>query len=315
MGTNFAKYTNFTHKNKIMLRIFNTILFAAILWVPVEAQLPKSNIYLFEVKQVSDSAYNFNNAKWLTYFNESGYNNQPAFFSPTQLYISVQTPKDSQTDLYMLDLSTNTKVKVTETPEGEFSAQRMLDYYSFSAIRQEYTGRDTLLRLWQFPIDRLSKGQPVFKYLTNVGYYYWLNGTEVAVCIVDNPNYLAIANTRTDEVTPLATNVGRCFQKLPNGNLVYVQKGEYSDNWYLLEKNLYHPEQQPRTIIETLKGCEDFALFPDGTFVMGRGSKLFKFNQFTDEDWVEIADLRYYDIRNISRLAISPDFKIAIVAD
>ncbi|MCB0653578.1 MAG: hypothetical protein KDC85_20035 [Saprospiraceae bacterium] len=298
-----------------MLRIFNTILFAAILWVPVEAQLPKSNIYLFEVKQVSDSAYNFNNAKWLTYFNESGYNNQPAFFSPTQLYISVQTPKDSQTDLYMLDLSTNTKVKVTETPEGEFSAQRMLDYYSFSAIRQEYTGRDTLLRLWQFPIDRLSKGQPVFKYLTNVGYYYWLNGTEVAVCIVDNPNYLAIANTRTDEVTPLATNVGRCFQKLPNGNLVYVQKGEYSDNWYLLEKNLYHPEQQPRTIIETLKGCEDFALFPDGTFVMGRGSKLFKFNQFTDEDWVEIADLRYYDIRNISRLAISPDFKIAIVAD
>ncbi len=298
-----------------MLRIFATILFAGILWIQAEAQLPKSNIYLFEVQQVSDSAYNFNNAKWLTYFNERGYNNQPAFFSPTQLYISVQTPADSQTDLYMLDLDKKTKVKVTETAEGEFSPQRMLDYYSFSAIRQEYTGRDTLLRLWQFPIDRLSNGHPVFKYLTNVGYYHWINGSEVAVFVVENPNYLAIANTRTDDVTPVATNVGRCFSRLPNGNLVYVQKGEFSDNWYLMEKNLYHSSQQPRTIIKTLKGCEDFAMFPDGTFVMGRGSKLFKFNQFIDEDWVEIADLRYYDIRNISRLAISPDYKIAIVAD
>lgn len=298
-----------------MLRIFITMLFVGILWVQAEAQLPKSNIYLFEVQQVSDSAYNFNNAKWLTFFNEKGYNNQPAFFSPTQLYISVQTPNDTQSDLYMLDLDKKTKVKVTETAEGEFSPQRMLDYYNFSAIRQEYTGRDTLLRLWQFPIDRLSNGHPVFKYLTNIGYYHWLNGSEVAVFVVENPNYLAIANTRTDDVTPVATNVGRCFSKLPNGNLVYVQKGEFSDSWYLMEKNLYHTTQQPRTIIKTLKGCEDFAMFPDGTFVMGRGSKLFKFNQFTDEDWVEIADLRYYDIRNISRLAISPDYKIAIVAD
>jgi hypothetical protein len=298
-----------------MLRIFTTILFAGILCFQAEAQLPKSNIYLFDVKQVSDSTYNFTNAKWLTQFNERGYNNQPSFFSPTQLYISVQTPNEDQSDLYMLDLNKKTKVKITETPEGEFSAKRMLDYYSFSAIRQEYTGRDTLTRLWQFPIDRLSNGHPVFKYLTNIGYYHWLSGTEVAVFVVENPNYLAIANTRTDDIVSVATNIGRCFTKLPNGNLVYVQKGEYTDEWFLMEKNLYRSNQEPKSIIHTLRGSEDFALLPDGTFVMGRGSKLFKFNQFIDKDWVEIADLRYYDIRNISRLAISPDYKIAIVAD
>ena len=224
-------------------------------------------------------------------------------------------PNESQTELYLLDLLKQTKVKVTETHEGEFSAKRMPDYYNFSAIRQELNGRDTLLRLWQFPIDRLDNGHPVFKYITNIGYYNWLSGTQVALFITENPSYLAVANTQTDDLYPIATNTGRCFTKLPNGNLLYVQKDEFDDNWYLMEKNLYRKSMQPKSIIRTPKGSEDFALLPDGTFIMGRGSKLFKYNRFIDEDWIEIADLAYYDIRNISRLAISPDYKIAVVAD
>lgn len=303
------------HKNKIMVRIFATFLFIGVLFSQLPAQLPKSNIYLFDINQVSDSIYNFDNARWLTFFNERGYNNQPSFFSPQQLYITVQMPNEGQTELYLLDLLKQTKVKVTETMESEFTAQRMPDYYSFSSIRQEMNGQDTLLRLWQYPIDRLDNGHPVFKYITNVGYYSWLNGTEVALYITESPAYLAIANTRTDDLRPIATNVGRCFTKLPNGNLLYVQKDEYDDEWYLMEKNLYRKTMQPKAIVKTLKGSEDFALLPDGTFIMGRGSKLYKYNRFVDEDWIEIADLSYYDIRNISRLAVSPDSKIAVVAD
>ena len=71
----------------------------------------------------------------------------------------------------------------------------------------------------------------------------------------------------------------------------------------------------PQPIIASLGGVEDFAVLPDGSYIMGRGSKLYKFNRFRDEDWIEIADLRYYNITNISRLAVSPDLKIAIVAD
>ncbi len=291
----------------VLILVCGSYFFAA-------AQLPKSNVYLFDLRQVSDSTFEFSKPRYLTHFNSRGYNNQPAFFSNNELYLSLQMPYESQPDLYLFDLDKKTKTKVTETVEGEFSPSRMPDYYNFSAIRQEFQGRDTLLRLWQFPIDRLSNGKPVFKYLTGIGYYNWINGSEVAVFIVDNPSYLAIADTRTDDVYPIATNVGRCFQKLSNGSLVYVQKSD-SGTWLLMEKNLYNRARQPTKITTTLTGSEDFVVLPDGTFLMGKGSRLYKFNRFSDEEWVEVADFRYYDIRNISRLALSPDYKLAVVAE
>ena len=276
--------------------------------------LPQSNIYLFDVKRVTDTSYTFTQPRYLTFFNPNGYNNQPTFISNNELYISSQSPIDKQPDLYALDLDKRTKTRVTNTPDGEFSPARTPSYYEFSAVRQEVHGRDTILRLWQFPVDRLTNGKPVFKYLTGIGYYSWLSAYQVAVFIVDNPSYLALADTRTDQVTPIANNPGRCFQKLPNGNLAFVQKNP-GNNWVLMEKNLYRPDAAPTRIIETLPGAEDFIVLSDGTFLMGKGSKVFKFNRFTDQFWIEVADLRYYQIRNITRMALSQDMKIAVVAE
>ncbi|MEZ4986283.1 MAG: hypothetical protein R2795_14790 [Saprospiraceae bacterium] len=155
----------------------------------------------------------------------------------------------------------------------------------------------------------------MFKYLQGIGYYTWVNSKEVAVFMIGNPNYLALANVDTDELTPLANNVGRCITKLPNGNLAFVQQNEMG-TWQIMELSLYRRSNlTPVSIISTLSGSEDFAVLPDGSFVMGKGSKLYKYNRFRDEDWIEIADLRYYNITNISRLAISADMKIALVAD
>lgn len=290
-----------------------TFLSAFLLIVAVYAQPQRSNIYLFSL-QVSDTSMKVSKPRFLTHFNDNGYNNQPAFFSNNELYISAQTAYDNQTDLYMLDLEKKTKGKVTSTAESEFSPQRMPDFYNFSAIRQEINGRDTLLRLWQFPIDRLTNGKPVFKYLQGIGYYHWLNGYQVAVFMVDRTNYLGIADTRTDKVEPIATNPGRCFVKLPNGNLAYVQKSDFM-NWRIMEKNLYRSNMEAVAVIQTRPGSEDFAVLPDGTFLMGQGSKLYKFNKFKDKDWVEIADLRFYNINNITRLAVSNDYKLALVTD
>jgi hypothetical protein len=279
------------------------------------AQLPTSNVYLFNMKQLADSVFEFSQPRFLTAFNSNGYNNQPAFFSNDELYISAQLPSMQQPELYLFDLRQRTKLRITETVEGEFSPARMPDFYSFSAIRQEYINRDTVIRLWQFPLDRLTNGKPVFKYLQGIGYYSWINSKEVAVYVVGNPSYLALANVDTDELVSLATNVGRCIKKLPNGNLTFVQQTASGVN-QLMELSLYRRTKlEPQPIISALAGSEDFEVLPDGTFIMGKGSKLYKFNRFRDEDWVEIADLRFYNISNISRLAISPDMKIAIVAD
>jgi hypothetical protein len=297
-----------------MPKIF-TFLSALLLGTTLLAQLPKSNIYLFQVQKQNDTVYTFSEPRYLTGFNPDGYNNQPAFFSADEIYISSQLPAQQQPEIYLLNLKERTKLRVTETVEGEFSPRRMPDYYNFSAIRQEYLNRDTVIRLWQFPLDRLTNGRPVFKYLSGIGYYEWINSKEVAVFVVDQPNYLALANVDTDDLIPVATDVGRCMQKLPNGNLAFVQKTAYG-SWKIKEFSLYSRGRiAPQDVIPTLPGTEDFTVLPDGSFLMGKGSKLYKFNRFQDEDWVEIADLRYYNINNITRLAVGPDMKLAIVAD
>lgn len=294
-------------------------LFSIGLFGTLVAQTPISNVYLFDLEYKTDTI-EFLNPRYLTAFNANGYNNHPAFFSEHELVISSQLPTESMPELYLLNLQDSTKTKMTATSEGEYSPFRMPDYFNFSAVRQQVNGQDTLLQLWQFPIDRKGNGKPVFKYLTSIGYYYWINSYEVAVFLVDNPPTLAIANTVSDELTPVATNPGRCFRTLPNGNLVYVQKSNFGD-WQLMEKNMYQPKAPAKRIMDVVTGAEDFAITPNGTLLMGKGSRLYM-HQYNpreepgDRQWQEVVDLRYYEITNITRIAVSRDGKkIAIVGN
>jgi len=98
---------------------------------------------------------------------------------------------------------------------------------------------------------------------------------------------------------------------MPNGNLAFVHK--MGDNSWLLKK-LNVNSKRPELITAMINEKEDFAIMPDGTFIMGSGSKLYKFNQKKDNSWVEIADFKYYGINNITRLAIRNGKQIAIVS-
>lgn len=318
-----------------MIKKISFLLFFSSWIVIGAAQVQPSNIYLFKMIRINDTTYNFTEPKFLTQFNDGGYNNQPSFFDNYRLYITSQSFGQAQPDLFMLDLRNDTKYRITNTPEGEYSPNLMPTRYQFSAIRQEISARDTLLRLWQFPMDRLSNGKPIFKYLNNIGYYEWINSKNVAIFVVDNPNFLAIANTDTDKLEPVATGVGRCFKKLSNGNLAFVKKNDFDNDWAIMEKKLsssrssrygrssrsrvkIDDESEDETIskiIETLPGSEDFEVMRDGTILMGLGSRIFKFNRYRDEDWVEIADLKYFGIRNITRLELSADNKLAVVTN
>ena len=281
------------------------------------APLPKSNIYLFKVEQNDEGTLSFLQPRFLTAFNPNGYNNTPSFFSDTELYISSKEPNAVQADLYKLDLEHETKLQVTATPETELAPERMPGFYNFSAVRIEKDGRNEVFRLWQFPVDQLTNGKPVFKYLKGIKEYLWLNSQEIAVYKEDEEGLseIAIVNTNDDKVETVATNVGRCMLRLPNGNLAYVQKSRY-DNWQIMQKNLYQRRRASRPLVETLPGAEHFAALPDGTLLMGKGSKIYRYNsKMGDENWQEAADLRFYEIQNISRIVVNPNFLVAVVAD
>jgi len=294
-----------------MKNIFTLLIFLFGIQI-FSAQLPNTNIYLFDFKQYTDSIYIFEKPKYLTFFNANGYNNQPQFFGDNKLYITSQQAGKEQTDIIAFDLTQNTRRMVTETVDSEYSPTPTPNGKSFTCIREEADGNKTQ-RLWKFPISQSNDGARIYDETTGVGYHSWINSQETALFIVGQPHQLMIKNVNDDTEVFIADNIGRSFNVLPNGNFAFVHKITDS-NWELIEVNLLNYRKS--LIIQTIPQSEDFVVLKDGTFLMAKGSKLFKFTLGKDQDWIEIADFVNFGMNNISRIAVDPNNgKIALVAN
>ncbi len=274
----------------------------------VFAQLPETNVYSFFIQKNSPEKYSIRNAKFLNAYNLEGYNNQPSFIKSKTIFLSVQKMSGDQTDIYSLDLS-NRKLKViTDTPESEYSPTLMPDGNHFSCVRVEKDSKSTQ-RLWKFPLNRSNQGQPIFEKIVGVGYHCWLSPRKVALFIVGDPHRLVIADTEDQNYTELTSKIGRGMQKLPNGNLAYVQKLG-PESWYIKELDVQ--SYRSSIIIETLKGSEDFILH-NGTYMMAKGSEIFAFHPQEHNDWIPIFDLASYGIKNITRLSLNSDNLLVVI--
>lgn len=269
------------------------------------------DIILFTLNQQTDSTWRPLAPRYLTAFNPTGYNNQPQFFSPYEIYLTVQFPEDTtQTDIFVLNPALRTTAQVTATTTSEYSPTRMPGGKYFSAVRVEPGGTQ---RLWAFPLDRSDNGRPVFPNILGVGYHCWLRDTVAALFIVGENNsnhYLGLAGTKRQQLQRIAFNVGRCLQKMPDSRLAFVQKAT-EQTWFIKTYDLN--TKTSGIVIKTLPGSEDFTVLPDGTFLAGQNAKLYQYNPRRQTDWKEIADLSRYGVHKITRLAASEDGKLAIV--
>jgi len=291
---------------------FHLLIFLTCCLFPffINAQdIPNTKVYSFKMVKKGNS-FRFTNPRHLTGFNPNGYNNQPHFVNDGTLYLTVQFPDDAQTDIYSLDLQRKAITRVTKTVEGEYSPTQIPSSQSFSAVRVEADGQNTQ-RLWQFPINRNGEGELVFADIKGIGYHQWLSPQKVALFIVDTPNKMMIANKRTGSAVELLTNIGRGFQGMGEEKLAFIHKVT-DDTWYIKEMDSY--TYRFKEVIQTLPGSEDFLYLRDGTFLMGNGSKLYKYNKVFDKEWRQIADFQHYGIKEITRLAISDNGTIAIVS-
>lgn len=274
-------------------------------------KLEHFDLILFSLSKQSDSSWRPSAPRFISGFNPRGYNNQPQFFSPYDLYLTVQTPGDTtQTEIYNLNPALRTTTRVTATTTAEYSPTLMPGGKYFSAVRVEEDGSQ---RLWAFPLDRSDNGRPVFPNITGVGYHCWLQDTLAALFIVgenNNSHYLALAGTGRQQLQRIAFNVGRCLQKMPDGRLAFVQKAT-EQTWFIKTYDL--KKKTSDILIKTLPGSEDFVLLPDGTLLSGQGAKLHQFNPRRQTDWKEVADLSRFGVKNITRMAVSSDGKLAVV--
>jgi len=259
--------------------------------------LPNCNLYQFTITEKA-AGYSVLYPKFLTAFNKDGYNNQPSFITDFDLYLSSNYGENGSTEVIQLNLFENKLTRITSTKQSEYSPTEANKNY-FSTVRVESDNTTQTLTLYPKNMD--SSPRRFLPDVNNVGYHTWISDSKVALFLVDESqgNVLAIGDVYDDSVRQVVSNIGRTLKFDGDHKLFFIHKS--IDTWFIKEYNT--DTRKIRTIVETLEGVEDFELLRNGSFICGKGSKLYFYNKGV-AGWTVITDLEDYGIESISRIAV-----------
>ena len=270
------------------------------------AQATDSEVFLFNIKK-ENRKYVIGDGKNIT--NYPGYDNQPSFSldSKSVLFTSIRNGDDS--DIYEYSLTDRKTKPITDSRESEYTA-RELDKNTITFIREgldqemtvisrdRATGRETNAFKVKEPIAFYafnSKGDA----LVWVRYAFWMRwvNTEKSV-----NRY--VANYAQPSVPHL----------IPGTDKLSFMQRRPDDSLWIME---FDPATESVRPIVRAKDCKkDYCWMTDGSLLVGSGTKLFRFDEQIDKSWIEIADLESSGIKNITRMAASPDGKsLALVSN
>ncbi len=278
------------------MKISNAITFVIVLFCrSVMAQLPDTDIYLSSITK-TDSGYTFSVPQNIT--DREGYDNQP-YFTPDGkriLYVSVED--STQSDIYAYDLQAKVSIQLTNTPESEYSPAYSTDRKFLSAVRVD---ADSGQRFYYMPLSDIRKSAIIYN-SDSIGYGCLLNDTSLAMFILGRSNTLQLLNMKNGQRKLIASDIGRCMKLSPdNSEMYFVIKGNPAE-WFIYSMDI--KKNSLRRIVQTLPGCEDFAILPDGTILMGKEGKLyFSANR---SEWKMLADFTS-SLPDFYRIAVNPD--------
>ena len=266
---------------------------------------PATEIYLLTLRTEGDKA-SLGAPQRIT--ERAGYDNQPTFLADSRgvLYTAIT---GNQADIYLYNLADGSRQQLTNTPESEYSPTLIPgDDSGFSVVRVEADGKQ---RLWRVP---LAGGAPelLLADAEPVGYHAWsTDGRQLALFILGEPPTLQLASRLGGERRELAQNIGRTLRRMPSGEIAFVHKLA-AEEWWITAADL--ETGKLRRLVRTRQGQEDFAMAPTGDVWMAEGSVLYRRQPKTDV-WQTVDDLSTYALRDVTRLAVSPDGKwLALVA-
>lgn len=241
--------------------------------------------------------------------NRPGYDNQPAFSRDGRSLFYTSTREDAQADIYRVDITAGTTTRVTRTaPESEYSAFPTRDDRAITVIRVE---RDSTQRLWHVPLDG-SPERVLFPDTKPVGYFAQPDDSTWVLFVLGTPVTLQVGHHGTGRTEIVGRDVGRSLHRIPGTTRAsIVQKG--SASWQVME---FDPVTRRFSALVALPpGAEDVAWSDGHTLLVGSGSTLWRWTRGST-GWTQIADYAGAGLRNITRLAVSPDATLlALVAD
>jgi hypothetical protein len=236
-----------------------------------------------------------------------GYDNQPTFLPDGRAFLYTCASDGGQTEICRYDVATGRSLRITVTPESEYSPTPMRGG-GFAVVRVE---RDSTQRLWGFDSSG-SRATLLLERVKPVGYFAFGDDHTAGLFVLGRPATFQVADLLTGVVDTIAADIGRTIREIPGRRALSFIRHVSDTEWWITAYDLETRALTP--VVRTLERVDFYAWTPDGALVAGGGSKLFRWAPGAG-DWEEIADLAAGGLTSISRLAISPGGdRIAIVA-
>ncbi|MGC1631848.1 MAG: DUF6265 family protein [Gelidibacter sp.] len=266
---------------------------------------PNTDVFLFDLN-TENAAFQLSNFKNIS--ESDGYDNQPSFMDNTTILYAGT--RNGQTDIVQYHIQSGSKTWRSSTKGGEYSPLKIPNQNAVSAIRLDPDGKQRLYRY------NLKNGTNALILDTLVvGYHVWFDQNTLISSVLEN-DYLSLyqSDLKTHQNRKIIKHIGRSLQHIPNSKLIsFISKNANGSSEI---KSLNPISGEIKTIAPTLSNIEDLCWLPDGSLLVAKEDKLFRLNPKSTSNWMEVTSLNSYGIKNLSRLAVSPDGKkLAIVAE
>lgn len=291
-----------TKKPNFAVFLFVTIAF----FTSVNAQNDNSEVFVIDLGN-SDGKITVSNPVNIS--NSPGYDNQPSFGIGGKSVLFTSARNGKNPDIYEYVLASMTLNQITDSIESEYTP-RVQDENTITFVR-EGEGQEMSV----FAFDRASKAIAyALKNKEPVAYYDWnsVGGALVWIRYASMAHYVHPSkNTNifvTDQVLPSTPH------NIPGTLKFSFLHRQGNDEVWIKE---YDPETRTvRPIVQPKDEKVDYCWMPDGSILMGSGTKLYRYHEKADMEWKMLADLSEFGLKKITRLAASKDGKkIAVVSN
>jgi hypothetical protein len=229
-----------------------------------------------------------------------GYDNQPWFVPDGRAFL-YSSERDGQTDIFRYDIDARRAIRLTHTPENEYSPTLPGDGSRMLVVRWP-TDMSTGA-LWWFTPDGTPLEQARGS-VDRVGYYAFADEHTLALFINDSIQSFMLADTRTGDTVRAGRDMGGSGPRaIPGERAVSFLRQHADGAWWL--SRLEPDGRRVTPLVRMLDGVANYTWTPRGTVLAARGATIHEWTPGRAA-WTEVITFEDPALQAITRIAISP---------